>query len=555
MLDALRQVPMFANTPDDELRWVTEHGTEVRLSPGERLLQEGEPAAYWYVLLEGELRVTKKMADQEALLNTYHPGTFFGEVPILLDTPYIASVRALTPTHLLQLGKDSFWRMVTGCPAVSQAILQIMAERMLVVQSVSQQHQKLISLGTLAAGLAHELNNPAAAVSRGARQLHDIFQTLPSLALKLNQQQMTTEQLAFLADLQRDVTARATTSYKLDPLTASDREDEVTDWLEAHDVADGWKLAPILVAAGLDTNWLDTVVEHVDADLLGDVLAWLTATLTGVGLLSEIKHGSTRISELVKAIEEYSHIEQAPLQQADVHEGLESTLTILRHKLKQGVVVTREYDQSLPRICAYGSELNQVWTNLIDNAIDAMQGEGRIWVRTSRENDYILVEIADNGPGIPPEIQPRIFEPFFTTKGVGEGTGLGLVTSYRVVVGMHKGDIRVFSKPGDTHFQVRLPINLSKTTQEKENSMTTSCTHLNLIHEVTPSANGCEECLAIGDRWVHLRLCQVCGHVGCCDSSKNKHATKHFHASGHPIVKSFEPGEDWGWCYIDNTYV
>ena len=555
MLDALRQVPIFANTPDEQLRWVTEQGTEVWLSAGERLITEGEPADYWYVLLDGELRITKKMAAQEALLNTYRPGTFFGEVPILLGTPYIASARALTPSHLLRLGKDCFWHMVTACPAVSQAILQMMGERMQIVQSVSQQQQKLVSLGTLAAGLAHELNNPAAAVSRGARHLHEIFQALPSLGLGLNQQPMTEEQLAFLANLLSQVTAHAKTSDQLDPLTQSDREEEVTDWLETHGLADGWKLAPTLVGAGLDKDLLDTVVEHVTSDSLGDVLAWLTAILTGVGLLSEIKQGSTRISRLVRAIKEYSYVEQAPLQEVDVHEGIDCSLTLLGYKIKQGVVVTREYDRSLPPICAYGSELNQVWTNLIDNAIDAMGGQGRIWVRTSRENDYVLVEIADNGPGIPPEIQPRIFEPFFTTKGVGEGTGLGLVTSYRVVVGMHKGDIRVFSKAGDTYFQVRLPVNLSQITHENEEPMNMNCNHLDLIHEVTPSAAGCEECLALGDTWVHLRICQSCGRVGCCDSSKNKHATKHFHADKHPIVKSFEPGEDWRWCYIDKTYV
>lgn len=555
MLNALRQVPLFANTPDEELQWVTQQGTEVRVPVGERIIAEGEPADYWYVLLEGEMQVTKKIAGQEALLNHYHPGTFFGEVPILLGKPYLALVRALTPSYLLRLGKDCFWQMVTGCPQISQAILQVMAERLQIVQSVSNQQQKLVSLGTLAAGLAHELNNPAAAVSRGARQLHELFRKLPSLTLKLNQQPMTKEQRLFLTDLQHKVIASAATSSQLDPLTQSDREDEVTDWLEVHGVTDGWKLAPTLVAAGLDVDWLDTIVEHVAADSLTDVLLWLEAMLAGAGLLSEIKQGSRRVSQLVKAIKEYSYTEQALLQEVDVHEGLESTLTILMHKLKQGVVVTREYDQSLPLICSYGTELNQVWTNLIDNAIDAMSGQGQIWIRTSRENDYVLVEIADNGPGIPPEIQGRIFEPFFTTKGVGEGTGLGLATSYRVVVGMHKGDIHVFSKPGDTHFQVRLPVNLSQMTNEKEAPVNTKCTHINQIQEVTPSASGCEECLITSDTWVQLRQCLICGHIGCCDSSKNKHATKHFHTTGHPIVKSFESGEDWAWCYIDRTYV
>jgi hypothetical protein len=373
--------------------------------------------------------------------------------------------------------------------------------------------------------------------------------------LKLNLQKMTEKQLVFLADLQRDATKCAKTMFQLDPLAQSDQEDSVSDWLEVHGITDGWKLAPTLVGAGLDGQKLDTIVEQVAPSSLGDVLAWLTALLTGVGLLEEIQLGSSRISQLVKAMKDYSYMDQAPLQEINVHDGLESTLTILGHKLKHGVNVIREYDQGLPRLLAYGSELNQVWTNLIDNAIDAMEGRGKIWVRTSQEGDRIVVEIADNGPGIPLELQSRIFEQFFTTKDVGLGTGLGLDIARRIVVGQHKGDIRVFSHPGDTHFQVRLPINPTKTTQEKEASINSTCTHFNLVQEVTPSAEGCEECLAIGDRWVHLRICQICGHVSCCDSSKNKHAMGHFHATGHPVVKSFEPGEDWLWCYIDKTFV
>ena len=383
-INTLRQVPLFAELSDEQLQWLAELGTEVWLEPGEIHRAQGDPADHVFVILLGEVRVMEKVGDQELVLATYGPNTLFGELPILMGmTEFWASGRALSQCHIFELGKDAFWQMLAKIPAVATAILRTMAERMQELQLMSQQREKLIELGTLAAGLAQELNNPVEAVSAGIVHLEEIFQELPSLALKLNQQSMTTEQI------------------------------------------------------------------------------WLEASLKGIGLLSEIEQSSARISELVKAIKEYSYMDQAPLQEVDVHDGLENTLIILSHKLKDGVKVTREYDRSLPRISAYGSELNQVWTNLIDNAIDAIGGQGQIWIRTWREQEQVLVEIADNGTGIPKELQERIFEPFFTTKGVGEGTGLGLITSYRTVVG-HQGDIRVFSQPGDTHFQVRLPINQVK---------------------------------------------------------------------------------------------
>ena len=459
-IDALRQVPLFAELSDEQLQWLAEQGTEVWLQPGEILRAQGDPAEHIFVMIEGSVVVTEKVGEQDLVLATYGPKTLFGELPILMGmTEFWATGRSLSNCHILELGKDTFWQMLAKIPAVATAILRTMAERVQDLQSMSQQREKLIELGTLAAGLAHELNNPAAAVGQGALDLEEIFEKLPSLALKLDQQ-MTGEQRLFLANLLSQA-IRAITSSQLDPLTQSDREDEVIAWLKTHNVADG-RIAHTLVQAGLDTQSLATVREHTPTDSLGDVLVWLEASLKGIGLLSEIEQSSARISELVKAIKEYSYMDQAPLQEVDVHEGLENTLIMLKRKLKEGVVVTREYDRSLPRIRAYGSELNQVWTNLIDNAIDAIGGQGKIWIRTKREHDQVLVEIADNGTGIPPEIQGRIFEPFFTTKGVGEGTGLGLVTSYRTIMGKHQGDIQVSSQPGDTCFQIRLPINQIK---------------------------------------------------------------------------------------------
>lgn len=464
-IDTLRQVPLFTKLPEERLQWLCEQGTDVWLQPGDIHRAEGEPADYVFVLLEGEMRITQKVDNQEILLAIYKPKTLYGELPVLMGTPlYWASGRAVRASYIFELPKEAFWQLLSTCSCVTTAILQTMAERMHSVESLSQHREKLVALGTLAAGLAHELNNPASACRQAARQLRETFQVLQPLTLKLNQHpQITSAQQSFLADLQRDVISRATTSSHLDPLTQSDREDEVTDWLEVHGVADGWELAPTLVSAGLDTVWLDNVGSRVPSSFLSDLLTWLEASLSGVGLLDQIEHSNERICNLVQAVKDYSYMDQAPLQEVDIHDGLESTLTILGHKLKQGVVVNREYDHSLPRIRAYGSGLNQVWTNLIDNAIDAMGGHGQVWIRTLCENDCVLVEIADNGPGIPLEIQSHIFEPFFTTKGVGQGTGLGLHIVYRVIVEQHQGDIRIISQPGDTCFQVRLPVECHKT--------------------------------------------------------------------------------------------
>jgi signal transduction histidine kinase len=463
VVDTLRRVPLFSKLPEDKLAWIAEQGEEIRLEPRTTIAMQGAPPDGFYVVLEGQTEWTRKVGGQDVFVEKLGNGSIFAELLLILDAPYPTTGRAIKQVRLFKLDVPSFWEMLCVCPEVLRGILAPSVERAELRESVSRQHAKLISLGTMAAGLAHELNNPAAAVGRSAEEAREVFRESSVRALKLSELEMSPAERAFVAGLATKVAERSGSTLTLDSLERSDLEDEVALWLEDRGIEEAWELSPTFVGAGLDTDWLEELADRLsDEDALGDVLAWLATEVNGEVLLGEIQQASARISALVGAVKSYSHMDNASQKEADVQEGLENTLVMLGHKLKKGNVrVTREYED-LPPVCAYGSELNQVWTNLIDNAIDAVHGDGNIKIRTARENDRVLVEISDDGPGIPEEIRERIFEPFFTTKDVGMGTGLGLDVSYRIVVEELGGEIRVFSEPGDTRFVVRLPISPTK---------------------------------------------------------------------------------------------
>jgi signal transduction histidine kinase len=462
MLDELRQVPLLADLSEEDLERLYEMTETVSIPEGQLVLQEGDQGDSLYIVLDGELEVTKRHGGQEVLLAVYKAGQFFGEMALLEKAPRSASVRTSRASRLLLISQAAFQTLLSCSPSAPLKILHTVTSRLRSTESMLIQNEKMAALGTLAAGLAHELNNPAAAIRRSAAQLRDTLAERERLAGELATLAHDPHQKKVLGALQEQTVKRTAASPLHDPLALSEREDQVQEWLEDHSVGEAWDLAPALVSSGWERRELEELSGEFSPLQLPFVVRWLAANSSVYDLLEEVGKSAEAMSEIVKAVKTYSYLDQAPIQEVDVRESLENTLVLLRPKIKAGVSIKRDYADDLPRIEAYGSELNQVWTNVIDNAVDAMQAQGELALRTSATGGAVIVEIIDDGPGIPPELQPRIFEPFFTTKAPGVGTGLGLHIAYNIVVNKHHGQIQVSSNPGETCFRVVLPVRLAR---------------------------------------------------------------------------------------------
>lgn len=462
--DQLRTLFLFERLTDEQLDWLAEQGRVERREAETTIFAEGEAATCFYVLLSGTVMQLGRVRGEEVeVTRTSQRGVYGGAIRAYMpddpDQRYANTLRAITDCKLFVLPASTFATAMRDWFPMAVHLLEGLFYGMRRTQTLLGERERLLALGALSAGLTHELNNPAAAAVRATATLRGQVAGMRHKLAMIADGRLDGSRLHDLVELQDDAVKRAATAPELSALDTSDAEDTLGDWLDEHQISDGWRLAPTLVAGGIDTDWLDQVALAVGTENLDPAVRWLTYTVETEQLMREIDDAVGRISGLVGAAKQYSQLDRAPYQTVDVHDLLTATLTIMKAKIPAGVLKVKEYDLSLPAIPAYAAELNQVWTNLIDNALGAMGQTGTLSVKTSREGDMLVVEVGDTGPGIPPEIRDRIFEPFFTTKPVGEGTGLGLDISYRIVVTKHRGDIRVDSRPGDTRFRVYLPIN------------------------------------------------------------------------------------------------
>jgi len=457
LLAKLGAIPVFQGESREELLWFLSQCEEHHVAAGDVIMNEGDQPDYMLIMLEGQMRARSDRGPADGPVFTISTGDVTGMLPFSRLKTLTVTGRAVIPSHYLSFHVVHFPELFRRLPELVRRLVGLLTDRVRNVTRAEQQHEKLAALGKLSAGLAHELNNPSAAARRSASALRDCLLRLREAARNT---EIGPEDCGLLAEKEEEIRTSLRPVQFKDEFDRVEREEAIQSWLESKDVADAWKLSPSLADAGLTDAQLTSFAAAAGKSL-GPELTRFATLLEMERIAEELEHSSARISDLIKAIKEYSYMDQGPMQEVDIERGIETTLTIMNHKLKRGITVVRDYAPDLPKVMSSGSELNQVWTNLIDNAADAMKTNGKLTIRTARENDFVLVEIADNGSGIPPEVVSRIFDPFFTTKGVGEGTGLGLDVVSRIIKNIG-GHVSVTSVPGNTRFQVRLPIQAAK---------------------------------------------------------------------------------------------
>jgi signal transduction histidine kinase len=454
--DELRSLNLFDGLTDDQLTELLEGSTEVGIQPGVDLFREGEHADFWWVLVDGAINLVRHIGREDTVVGKMDvPGRWAGGFRAWDEHGvYLATGRGAAGGRVLRVPAEVLRERFNAWFPLGRHLIEGLYHTARSIESTARQRDSLITLGRLAAGLAHEINNPATAAARAVDALQTECQTLLSSLTRLAHDEISARQFAELDTLRREIEPQAAAQ---DPLVLADQEEALSSWLARHGIVHDWAIAPPLAAAGVDLAWCERAALILEGPALEAGLEWVASTFSVATLLSEMKESSRRISGLVAAIKSYSQMDRASMQHIDVTDGLESTLVMLGHKLRDGVTVVRDYAADVPRIDAYAGELNQVWTNLVDNAIDAMDGTGTLRVTTRAEGNDVVIEIGDTGPGMPPQVAARAFEAFYTTKDVGKGTGLGLDIARRIIVERHAGTITIDSQPGETVLRVRIP--------------------------------------------------------------------------------------------------